>query len=270
MEFLKKHYEKVILGLVLVGATVAVAFLPIKITSDRASIEEERNKIISRQPRPLTNLNLTPGLVAMTNLTLPPDADFGRPHHVLNPVQWQKTAEGRLIKVQTGTEVGIAATTISKTTPLYLILTLDSVGPSVGGEPPGYLIGIERQAAPAGKRTKRQIFARINEKKEDILTLREVKGPPENPDEVIVELSDTGERVALAKDRPYRRIEGYMADLKNEPAKSTFVARRVGDRVIVSGEEYNIVAITDSEVVFSHKLTGKKTTIRKKSEETQT
>lgn len=269
MDFFKKHYEKVLLGFVLVGATAAVVLLLFWIPNEKARLGEERDKIISRQPKPLTNLDLTLGAAAMTNLSLPPDADLGRPHHVLNPVQWQKTPEGKLIKVQTGNEVGIEATVITKTSPLYLVLTFDSVGPTISGAPSGYLIGIERQAGPAGKRTKRQVFAKLNEKKEDTLAVREVKGPPENPDELILELSDTGERVALAKDRPYRRVEGYLADLKNEPAKSTFISRRVGDRLVVSGEEYNIVAITESEVVFSHKLTGKKTTIRKKTEVTQ-
>jgi hypothetical protein len=271
MDRIKKHYEKVLLGFILVGATAAVASLLFWIPSEKARLEEERNQIISRQPKPLTNLDLTLGAAAMTNLSAAPDADFGRPHHLLNPVQWQKTAppEGKLIKVQTGNEVGIDATVITKTTPLYLILTLDSVGPSISGAPSGYLLGLERQAGPAGKRSKRQLFAKLNEKKDDTLTLREVKGSPENPDEVVVEMSDTGERVSLTKERPYRRVEGYVADLKNEPAKGTYINKRVGDRLVVGGEEYNIVAITENEVVFSHKLTGKKASIRKKSDDTQ-
>ena len=43
MDFLKKHYEKVLLGVVLLGLAVAVAFLPFKIASEKQKLEDMRN-----------------------------------------------------------------------------------------------------------------------------------------------------------------------------------------------------------------------------------
>lgn len=267
MDWLKKHYEKLILGVVLVVAMGAVAAVPILISRTRTELENQRSSILRRPIKPLPSLDLSPHEAVVQRLEAPLNADFGRPHNLFNPVQWQRTPDGRLIKLEKGTEVGPEAAVLVSTTPLYLILTLDSVGPATDGVPSGYLIGIERQAAPTpAARRKRQTFVRLNEKKDDLFTLREVQGPPENPTALILELSGSGERISLSKDEPYRRIEGYLADIRYDPEKRSFTGRRVGDRITLAGEDYNIVAITENEVVVSHRLTGKKTTIRKRTE----
>ena len=59
MDFLKKHYEKVLLGVVLLGLAVAVAFLPFKIASEKQKLEDMRNQLIHPKVKELTNLNLT-------------------------------------------------------------------------------------------------------------------------------------------------------------------------------------------------------------------
>jgi hypothetical protein len=267
MDFIKKHYEKVLLGVVLLLATAAVASLPLLIAGSKDQLKEQRDGIIKKAPKPLTNLDLTLSQSVVKNLRGPLNADFTRPHNLINPVQWQKGADGKLIKLEKGNEVGPEAAVVVKTTPLYLVLTFDSTGPLNNGVPSGYLIGIERQAAAsASGRRKKQTFATMNVKKEDLLTLREVKGPPEAPEALRVELSDTGETVSITKDQPYQRVDGYLADVRYDPEKKSFPGRRVNDRLTIVGEEYKIVAITENEVVVSHSLTGKKSTIRKKAE----
>jgi hypothetical protein len=271
MDLIKKHYEKVLLGLVLLLAMVAVGLLLFWIPNEKARLEDERTAIIQRQPKPLTNLDLTFSSNVTKTLNAPLGADFGRPHNLVNPVQWQKAPDGKLVKLERGNEVGPEAAVVTNTTPLYLILTFDSVGAtSAGGTNIGYMIGIEKQASPVvEKRRKKQTVARLNEKKEDTFTLREIKGPPENPTELVVELSDTGDRVSLSKEKPYKRVEGYLASIRYDPEKKSFPARRMGDKVIINSERYNIVAITENEVVVLQELTGKKFTIRKKAENSQ-
>lgn len=267
MDWLKKHYEKLILGVVLVVAAVAVAAVPILISNTRAQLEEQRNSIIRRPIQPLPPLDLAPMQSVVQRVNTPLNVDFGRPHNLFNPVQWQRGADGTLIKLARGTEVGPEAAVVTAIRPLHLILSFDSVGPVTDGVPTGYLIGIEREAAPTpAQRRKRQTFARLNEKREELFTLREVQGPPENPTGLVLEMSDTGERITLSRDQPYRRIEGYLADIRYDPEKRQFPGRRVGDRISLAGEEYNIVAITENEVVVSHRLTGKKSTIRMRTE----
>ena len=48
MEFLKKNYEKVVLGVVLLGWTIAACLLPFIISAKRASLEEQR---VSTKPK---------------------------------------------------------------------------------------------------------------------------------------------------------------------------------------------------------------------------
>ena len=123
-----------------------------------------------------------------------------------------------------------------------------------------YGIAVEQQGAPqANRRGKHVYYSSVGEKK-DAFTLREVKGDqPDSPTALILELPDTGERISIAKERNSERVDAYTVDLKSEG--KTYLNRRVGDRVIVQGEPYNIVAIGENEVVMSAP-NGKKYTIR--------
>jgi len=79
-----------------------------------------------------------------------------------------------------------------------------------------------------------------------------------------LDLSDTPDKpiVISGKDKPFKRVDGYMADLRYVPEDRRFVGRRVGDRITLAGEDYNIVAITENEVVLSAKSNQKKWTIK--------
>jgi hypothetical protein len=90
----------------------------------------------------------------------------------------------------------------------------------------------------------------------------EVKGKPEDPSQIIVELNDTKQKAVIAKDKPYERVEGYVADLRYDPEKKSWGERRVGAVLPFNGEDYRVVAITENEVVLSAKSNGKKSTIK--------
>ena len=59
MEFLKKHYEKILLGVVLLAVAVAAGFLPIKITSEKQKLTDLNLQKKNPKAAPLTNLDLT-------------------------------------------------------------------------------------------------------------------------------------------------------------------------------------------------------------------
>jgi hypothetical protein len=104
---------------------------------------------------------------------------------------WQKAADGHLVLRES---VGPSRVVVTNITPLYLILTLDSVTPSDVG--PKYVIGIEKQAAATpGQRNKRQSLCSTNPPtKNETFTMLEVKGKPDEPSQIIVQLNDTGEK----------------------------------------------------------------------------
>jgi hypothetical protein len=259
MDFLKKHYEKVILGLVLLGLAVAIAFLPIKISSERQKLEDLRNSLTHRKVNPLTNLDLTVPEAALKRVAIPAVVDFSTTNKLFNPVPWQKAADGHLIKLEER-NIGPKAVQIVKITPLYLILTFDSVMLAADGSPK-YVIGVQKEAAVnASQRSKKQSYCKLGDKT-DTFTLAEVKGKPEEPSQVILILNDTGDRVTITKEKPFRRVDGYMTDLKYAPENKTWAARRNGAPLSFNNEEYNIVAITQNEVVLSAKSNQKKWTV---------
>jgi hypothetical protein len=262
MDFIKKHYEKVLLGVVLVGLAVAVVFLLLKIPSEKQKLEDMRASLLPTNVKPLTNLNLALPDEMLKRLAVPAMIDLGAPNKVFNPMPWQKAVDGRLIRVDS-TNIGPGAVTITKLSPLYLKLSLDSI--TVLDTGTRYVIGIEKEAAPKiSDRNKTQKYCSLNTKNETF-TLRDVKAPPDDPTNatVVLELNDTHQRVEVSKEHPFRRIDGYMADLKYAPESKTWTSRRVGSPPItLNGEDYNIVAISENEVVLSAKSNQKKWTVK--------
>ena len=72
-----------------------------------------------------------------------------------------------------------------------------------------------------------------------------------------LELWDTKELIKLTKDQPYRRVEGYTADLSYDPEKLQFKNLRINDVVSFGGEDYKVVDIKADEVVLSSLLSTK-------------
>ena len=257
MDFIKKNYEKVLLGLVLFGLIAAVVFLPFLVTHERERLQDLSNTIINSRVEPLAPPNIESAEIMLKRMQLPLVIDISNDTNKLfNPVRWQKTPDGRLVKNPAGRE--LEKLEITDITPLYLRVTLDSVSVSDLGV--RYIIGVERQAAEqANQRGKRSVYTSPGEK-EELFTVKEVKGPKENPTAIVLEWNDSGEQISISKAHPFQRVEGYMADLKYPPEGRVFQNRRVGDRIVVANDQYKIVAITKNEVVLSAESNQKKWT----------
>jgi hypothetical protein len=261
MDFLKKHYEKVLLGVVLLGLAVAVAFLPFKIASEKQKLEDMRNQLRHPKVKELSNLNLSVPDAVLKRMAAPAMVDFSAPNKLFNPMPWQKAADGHFIKAD-ATNVGPNAVTITKMTPLYLKLTLDSVTQQDAG--PRCVIVIEKEAALNPRdRGKTSRYCSINTKT-DTFTLRDVKAAPDNPTNatVVLELNDTKQRAEVSREQPFRRIDGYLVDLKYAPEGKAWNNRRVGASLPFNGEEYKIVAISENEVLLSAKSNQKNWTVK--------
>jgi hypothetical protein len=255
MDFLKRHYEKIILGIVLLGLAGAVAFIPFKVANEKKELDQKREGLIPRSVKPLTNLDLSVPEAALKHVAAPVALNFSTPHRLFNAMPWQKAASGQLIKYD-DSHIGPKAVTITKLTPLYLIVSLEKVEVSETGA--RYTIFVEKQAAPqASQRIRKGAYAKLNEKS-DVFTLRKVDGPADNPTKLTLELNDSGETIAVTKEQPFKRIDGYMADLKYEPEKQSWPNCRIGRLIRLNGEDYNVIAISQNEVVLSAKSNQKK------------
>jgi hypothetical protein len=259
MDFLKKHYEKILLGVVLLGLVGAMVFLPFMILHDRTMLEETREGIISHPVKPLPPLDLMVESNAAQRLQLPCQLDLETTNKLFNPVEWQRAVDGTLLKIASGNVVGPAAVTIARILPLYFTLTLDSVQTNEFGV--RYIIGVERQSAPvAWQRAKRQHYASVGEKNE-AFTITGVQGPPPDPTQLLLQLTDSGETATISRNKPFRRVDAYVADLKYRPEGKSWDSQRVGDDLKFAGDDYIIVAINRNEVVLSAASNQKKTTL---------
>jgi hypothetical protein len=259
IDFIKKNWEKVLLGAVLVGLLVAVVGLPIKIAREKTALEAVRTSITERPVSEIEDVDLGPVAVVLERTEQPADVNLSTSNRVFNPMTWKRSQSGTLLRVNTGKEIGAQAVRVDSITPLYLVVTLDSVLSSDSGF--RYAIGVERQAAQSrSARVKRQSYAAVGEKNNYFRLLR-VNGPDGNPTSVELELGDTGQLITVTNGEPFKREDGYLADLSYPPDSRTWTGRRVGDWIPVEREYYNIVAITKSEVVLSAR-SGKKTSLK--------
>jgi len=261
MDFIKKHYEKILLGAVLLGLTVALAYLPFKISGDRQASEEQVAAIVNVTPKELNALNLTTNTAGLQRVQTPAALNLAGEHNLFNPVPWQKRSDDRLVKVSNTEQIGPKALVVTKITPLNLIVTFDSTNSSGG-----YLIKTEREAEiRASKRTSSHYFSQ-SQPKFDNLLLREVK---DGGARLEFEMTDTGEKFSVVAGKPFKRVDGYTIDLKYPPENLPWSGRREGNTIRFAGDEFTIKSIKEIapgeyEIVLSARSTEKKHTINYK------
>jgi hypothetical protein len=260
MDFIKKHYDKIILCAVLLGVVGFLVFLPFVIAHDQDELKDMADAVTSPSARPLPPVDLARETNASLRVSSPAAFDFSTTNKLFNPLEWKKTPDGTTFPVKTGDQPA-AAVVVAKIEPLYYVLSFDSV--ETNGVTPRYVIGVEHQAAEnSAMRRKQQRFVSLDDPKKDAFTLLQVKGVPENPDELVLKLSDTGDTVSIAPDRPYQRADAYAADLRYDPDKKNFPMRRVRSEISFGGGDYIVVAIDVDEVVLFDLSNQKKTILR--------
>ncbi len=254
MDFIKKHYEKVLLGVVLVGLVVAAAFLPVMISAERQALEDKRVGIIKRPVKPLAAPDLSGPETMLARLGTHLSLDFSSTNKLFNPVRWTRGADGQWHKVYTGSAVDKLE--ITRISPLYLRIRLKEVRISdVSG--PRYELGVQREAAVDPRlRGERSVFLSKGEKR-DGFTVRDASGPPDNP-VITLEANELGEPISLSKEQPFSRVEDNSADLYYPPDRRTLSKLRdnrtgtaAESTIFLGGQMYKIVAINPNEVVLS-------------------
>ena len=134
MEFLKNHYEKVILSVVLLGLAVAAVLLLTWVGNEKRALEEIEQGITQVPPKPLKDTVLSTNEAALQRIVKPAALRLSGEHNLFNPVQWKKMPDGRVIPLRTGREIGPGALVVSAIKPLYLRIEFE--GTSGTGEAP--------------------------------------------------------------------------------------------------------------------------------------
>ncbi len=263
MNFIKKNYEKILLGAVLLGLLGAVLMLPVVIAADKAALNATVRVITHPQPKPLAPLDMTDESSVLARVESPYALDLETTNRLFNPLRWQEKPDGTRFPILTGNEVGPGAVKITSTKPLYFNLKLDSIEPANSFSPARYVISMQRENAPIpGQRMPHDTYISVGEKN-NIFSLVSANGPLDNPN-LVLQMIDSGETATLSKDKPFQRIDGYMADLMYPPQNNKkWSSVRVGDVLKnINGDNYIVVVIDTNEVVLSAESNQKKTTVK--------
>src|SRR5688572_15068624 len=132
MQFLKAHYEKIILSIVLLGLAAAAALMPVKVSQERDREEERRRTVLPKDVKPLTPIDLATNEQVLARVSQPKRVVLAGEHNIFNPVRWQKRPDGSIYRAQ---EAGPSALQIVDIRPLFLKLEFEQAVPgAVAGE----------------------------------------------------------------------------------------------------------------------------------------
>jgi len=261
MEFLKKHYEKLILSVVLLGLAVAVAMLPMKVNQEKQKEEERKQALIGAPVKPYPPVDLTTNKVVLEKVKNPIKFEISGKHNLFNPVPWEKRPNGELVKIKLGNEIGIDAVKVLATHPLQMIVKLDEVSASDTNNIK-YVVTVIRETDKTPKNSR----ALAKGAPSPFGSVKEVVGPAENPTSIVFRLPN-GKEVPVSKDKPYTEIIGYSADLAYPLTGWTRKDARKDEALPQLGNDtYKIVAIDKDKVIFSAN-SNKKQTIKMLAED---
>jgi hypothetical protein len=251
MQFLKKHYEKIILCVVLLSLAAAAIWMGEAITK----LKDEVNQPVSedsRKSKPPVPLDLTDDLKALNAVTNPPPVVLSGEHNLFNPVTWRRKANGELLKIL---KTGPDALTVTNITPLYTVIAYD--------HPSGKGTGVYVMSLQVNSVKKPPEYAKVDEKtKSGLYIIRGIKGAADDPTDLQLEIPATEETVLISKNNPYKRVDAYLADMKYDPESRSLPKERVNETITLDNEQYKIVEITNNVVRVQSIKNTKITTIK--------
>jgi hypothetical protein len=249
MQFLKKHYEKIILCVVLLGLAAAAIWMGELISQVKKEVEIP----VAEAPhnsKPLVPLDLTTDMLALAQVTNPPPVVLSGEHNLFNPVTWKRKANGELLKILYTGPDALAITNIS---PLYTVVAYERCS-----APGIYVFTVQTNSG-----RKMTEHPKTGEKtKSGLYIVHGIKGAPDDPESLQLEILDTQESVWISKGNPYKRVDGYVADMKYDPESRNLLKQHVNDNITLDNEQYKIVEITNNVVRVQSIKNTKVTTIR--------
>lgn len=252
MEFIKAHYEKFILSVVLLGLAAAAALMPMKVSQERQREEERQSITVGRQAKALTPLDLATNQQVLERVARPKRVALAVDHNTFNPVRWQKRPDGSIYRAQ---DAGPNALKVEAIRPLRLRVEFDQVA----GTPQD--IRYRMLVLNEARSPRPQPRDAAEGDKNNMFTLEKVIGDKASPEGFQILLDGDRQPVSVTKQQPFERVIGFTADIRHNVEKRAWNDVRVKDELSFGGETYNIVAITSNEVVLSAKSNKKQTVL---------
>jgi len=260
LTFLKKHYEKVLLSMVLAALAAAAILLLLGVATERARITTTRETSADPGSRALPVLDLSTNETLISRLNRPDSVQLDGDHNLFNPVTWKERADGNLVKIVTGNEVGAGALQITRAAPLMLRVSYE--GSAARGSESSHKFKVTREAHRQARKRSPQTREVIGAgARNDVFILREFRPSKEDPQEFVLEMIDEDTSVTVGRNAPYEGVAGYTVDLSYLPDKQVFLNKRVGDKLAFAGDTHAIVAVEESSVTVEAESNKKRTTI---------
>ncbi|HUD84353.1 MAG TPA: hypothetical protein VMQ67_12650 [Candidatus Saccharimonadales bacterium] len=248
MEFLKRHYEKIVLCLVLLGLAAAAVWMRMAIERVHGSLAPTTEP--RRKAGTLAPMDLSTDQVTLSQVTNPPAITLSGDHNLFNPVTWKRKSDGTFLKI---VRTGPDALVVTNITRLYTVINYDHASGNGSGV---YVIAIQQHSDPQHPSHKFDEYAKKDQKmRSGLYILRDIKGDADDPSELDLELPETGDTVAVTKDKPYEWVDSNIADLRYEPESRTIPKVHVNDFITLDGEQYKVVEITTNAVRIQFRTT---------------
>jgi hypothetical protein len=244
MEFLKKHYEKIVLSAVLLVVAGVAFWLTQAVSEVQTSLDEQLKARVRGARKQLQPVDLTNSVAAVQQLEKPSALELSGGHSVFNPSRWIRGSDGAP-KLDPRQDLA-ASLKIVQTKPLNLRIVY--VGPTGVGDPYRYEFNIEQQHSKKASDRRPVTMSLTEGTKNNLFRLQEVRGQKDSAGEVVIQLLG-GETITLVKGKPYEKVMGYSADLRFE--NRDFAGKRADETLIITGTTYKIVAIGKDELVVS-------------------
>lgn len=261
-DIIKEHYEKIILGVVLLALLGAALYLPIRVSQARQAIQEARDRT-ERAPRQQSQPVDTARTDALLKrLDRPPALELGDGHRLLNPDVWKRTPGGDVVRIRTGEEEGAAGITLVETRPLHFRIAFEGV--QVSGDSLRYQFGVTDETTP-GRPRRVARFLTLGQPARDVpFLLLKANGEPNDPVSVEVRLRDTGDVVTITREEPFSRVAGHEADLRHDTLNRNFRGVRARQNLNLGSEPYTVVSVAADAITLQSTKSQKRWTIRLK------
>lgn len=258
MEFLKNHYEKLILGLTLLLMAAGAVMLVLEAGMVQEELDGYRKTIVESEGKPPTTEDSAARKKTLDQARRPPQTDFVKVHRVFNPDAWYVDTNGNLVA---GTNVGVNRLVVQSITPQQLQLEFAAVGGSP--ERPSVSFNMVRQfgRTPAEtNRTRRSITLNttntsntLDPARKLVLHAREIGGTPEAP-EAKLELHEPGKdplKFLLSKAQNFATVIDYVAHIYYE-VETNFVWKvaRKDTPLVFAGDTNIVVEVTATNVIL--------------------
>ena len=266
MQFLKNHYEKIILSVVLLCLAGVAAWLAIQVQYLKEDLASQVDAVTPKDPvtvQPVPSARYSNILYRATNAM---KMDLSKSNKVFAPQQIKMTPKGD--KYRSG-DIGANAVQVRGLTNLHLLIEGRVTG-AADKLTYNLLVKREYELRP-GNRSERAVSVSpggSSRKVDERLSLKllEAKGAVGETTEMIVEMTLDGEKetITVSKDKPFKRRLSYAADLFYPPDNQNLGLKRETEDIVIGGETNNIVAIRETEVVLSSNQSTKRTILKVK------